>query len=169
MRIPPISEAILFSTSMDIEIDRSVRRDSYLEWIKNSANWICSGVPEIVTCRSCEPSSKSAILMFAPDACLARRRGLHERRWRRSEANLPNLRDLLSSSTNDTTDKIVGNGDLTLSLHGRTIPWKTVGHQRRWRQRERERRFLFARSAIIGWRYLPAGRGTPGPSWANGP
>ena len=29
-------------------------------------------MPDIVTWRSCEPSSKSAILIFAPDACLQR-------------------------------------------------------------------------------------------------
>ena len=38
--------------------------------MRNSASWICSGVPAMVTWRSCEPSSKSAIFMFAPDACL---------------------------------------------------------------------------------------------------
>ena len=146
--------------------DRSKRpTGDYLEWIRNSANWICSGVPEIVTCRSCEPSSKSAILIFAPDACLARRRGLDERRWRRQTYRIseifcpprPMIQPIRSlAMVISRWVWMVGR------FPGRPLGIRGAGSKGR-------EEFCSQGLQLSTEGNLPAGRGTPGPSWANGP
>ena len=59
---------------------------------------------------------------------------------------LPDFRDLLSTTTNDTSNQIIGNGDFTLCLQSSSSRWKTIWHQRCWSRRRRSNdgdRFLF--------------------------
>ena len=127
--MPPISEAILWRTSIDgdsVEVHerrlpRMNQKFSQLDLFRRARNsdvsilWTFVQIGDFDIRSRCLSSERKSLALETLD---------------RSQWNLPNLRDLLTSSTNDAANQIVGNGNLTLSLNGRTVRWKAIGHQR---------------------------------------